>query len=64
MDPRYQEFLQDVMISLHMNLHELEDRKGFAAAEELDYVEAKLSAYREMIAILRTSAKEFDVDIE
>jgi hypothetical protein len=64
MKPRYQEYLQDVMITLHENLREMEDRKGFAAPEEFDHIEAKRLAYREMIAILRTSAKEFDISID
>ena len=59
--PDYREYLQDVLITLHMNLHDLQERKSFADPEELDHIEGKLQAYREMISILRTSADEFGI---
>lgn len=51
----------DVLITLHMNLQELEERKGFADPEGLTYIEAKLMAYREMLSILQISANEFGI---
>lgn len=60
----YTEFIQDVVITLHLNLKELQERKNFAAPEELDHIEAKLLAYREMLSILRSSADEFGIDKE
>jgi len=60
----YKEFLVDVLITLHANLKELRDRRGFADSEELVHIEAKMLAYEEMLGILRDSAKEFDIDRE
>ena len=64
MNERYRDFLVDVLITLHMNLKELRDRRGFADPEELPHIEAKLLAYEEMLGILRDSAKEFGIDGE
>jgi hypothetical protein len=61
MDNRYIEFIQDVLISIHENLHELTERKNFADPEELTYIEAKLMAYQEMLAIIKTSAQQFNL---
>lgn len=61
MKPSYIEFLQDVLITLHMNIRELQERKRFADPEELTYIEAKLMAYQEMLSILRDSADEFNI---
>ena len=61
MDKRSIEFIQDVLISIHENLHELQERKNFADPEELTYIEAKIMAYNEMIAILMTSADQFGI---
>lgn len=61
MQARYVEFLQDVLITLHANIRDLKERKGFADPEELTHIEAKLLAYHEMLAILRSSADEFNI---
>jgi len=42
---RYTEFIQDVLISVHENLRELNARKGFADPEELTHIKAKILAY-------------------
>jgi hypothetical protein len=60
-DQRYIEFIQDVLISVHENIHELNERKSFADPEELGHIEGKLVAYQEIIAILKTSAEQFDL---
>jgi len=62
--PSYPDFIRDVVITLHMNLHEIEERKSFADPEELTYIEARLSTCREMLSILQTSAKEFGIPHE
>ena len=64
MEQRYQDFIRDVLITLHMNLHDLQERKGFADPEELTHIEAKLLAYQEMLAILKDSADEFGIPKE
>jgi hypothetical protein len=61
MQARYVEFLQDVLITLHANIRDLKERKTFADPEELTHIEAKLLAYHEMLAILRSSAEEFKI---
>lgn len=61
MDKRSIEFIQDVLISIDENLHELQERKNFADPEELTYIDAKIMAYNEMIAILKNSADEFGI---
>jgi hypothetical protein len=61
MKASYIEYLQDVLITLHMNIRELQERKNFADPEELTHIEAKLLAYREVLSILRNSADEFGI---
>jgi hypothetical protein len=62
--PDYTNYIRDVLITIHMNLHDLEERKGFANPEELGHIEAKLIAYREMLSILGQSATEFGLPKE
>jgi hypothetical protein len=64
MDSRSIEFIQDVLISIHENLHELHERKNFADPEELTHIEAKIIAYQEMLAILKNSADQFGIPKE
>lgn len=59
MERKYIEFIQDVLISVHENIHELKDRKSFADPGELSHIEAKILAYQEMLAIMQMSADEF-----
>jgi hypothetical protein len=61
MEKRYIEFIQDVLISIHENLHELAERKNFADPEELPHIEAKILAYHEILAIMHMSATEFNL---
>jgi hypothetical protein len=61
METRYIEFIQDVLITIHANIHELQERKSFADPSELTHIEAKLLAYQEMLAIIRVSAEEFQL---
>lgn len=62
MNAQHVEFFQDVLITIHTNIRELKERRNFADPEELTHIEAKLLAYTEMLAILRTSADEFGID--
>jgi len=64
MEQRYIEFVQDVLITIHENLRELSERKGFADPEELTHIEAKMLAYNEILAILRDSANTFQLPKE
>jgi hypothetical protein len=58
MSPLYADFIRDIVISIHANIRELNDRKGFADPEELDHIEGKLIAYQEVLTLLRASAAE------
>ncbi len=60
-EDRYIEFIQDVLISVHENLRELNNRKLFAEPEELTHIEARIMAYHEFLAILRQSARDFRI---
>jgi hypothetical protein len=60
-EDRYIHFIQDVLITIHENQHEIMNRKIIAEPEELDYIEAKLAIYREMLSIIRMSAREFNL---
>ena len=59
MEKRYIEFVQDVLISIHENLHELTERKNFADPVEIAHIEGKIMAYQEMLSIISMSADEF-----
>ncbi|HEX5167735.1 MAG TPA: hypothetical protein VFW11_01075 [Cyclobacteriaceae bacterium] len=61
MQARLIEFIQDILISIHENIHELRERKNFADPEELTHIEAKLLAYQEILSIIRFSADEFKI---
>jgi hypothetical protein len=61
---RHVEFIHDVLISMHENLSELQQRKNFAEPEELNYIEAKIMAYQEVLAILKMSADQFKIPRE
>jgi hypothetical protein len=61
MEARYEDFVRDVLITLHMNLREIRERKNFADPEEMAHIEAKLLAYNEMLGILKDSAEEFGI---
>jgi hypothetical protein len=61
MEAKYQDFIRDVLITIHMNLRELRERKTFADPEEMTHIDAKLIAYEEMLSILRDSADQFSI---
>jgi hypothetical protein len=61
---QYQDFIRDVVITLHMNIRETGERKNFAEPEELGHIEARLQVYREVLSILRDSADEFRIPKE
>ena len=63
-DRRYIDFIQDVLISLHENIRELNERKNFAEFSELPHIEGKIQAYQEMLSILRMSAQSAGISRE
>ena len=63
MDRRSFEFVQDVVITIHSNIRELKERRNFADPEEQSYIDGKLQAYHEILASLRSSAKEFGIPV-
>jgi hypothetical protein len=64
METAYQDFLRDVVITIHMNIRELKERKNFAAPEELAHINLKLLTYEEVLSILRDSADGFNIPKE
>ena len=64
MQKSYEDFIRDVLISIHMNIREISERKNFADPEELNHIDAKLLAYNEVLSILRFSAHEFKIPTE
>lgn len=64
MQPGFINFIQDVLITIHENIRELNERKNFADTEELTHIEAKLLAYHEVLTIIRFSADEFEIPRE
>ena len=64
MQQRWVEFIQDVLITIHENIRELKERRGFADPEELTHIEAKLLAYHEILSALRSSAIQFKIPHE
>ena len=61
MHSSYEDFIRDVLITIHMNLRELRERKSFADSEEHTHIDAKIIAYEEMLSILRDSADQFRI---
>ena len=61
MESKYEDFIRDVLITIHMNLRELRERKSFADPEEMTHIEAKMIAYEELLSILRDSADQFNI---
>ncbi len=58
MDRRSFDFIQDIAITIHINIRELRERKTFADPEELSYIEGKLQAYSEVLSAMRSGARE------
>lgn len=57
-----EEFIQDVLITVHANIRDLEEKRTFSDPEEHDYIDGRLFSYVEMLAILRASARDTGID--
>lgn len=57
-----EEFVQDVLITLHANIRDLEEKRAFADPEEHDYIDGRIVSYGEILAILRASARDTGID--
>jgi hypothetical protein len=55
-------FFYDVLITLHENIRDLQGKKVYAEAEELDYLAGRLFSYTEMLGIMKDSARRFGID--
>jgi hypothetical protein len=64
MEEKYIAFIHDVRISIHENLQQLSDRKGFASADEQAYIDARIMAYQEMLSIMRASAEACQLPLD
>ena len=61
MSSKHAELIQDLLITLHANIHDLRERKNFADPEELNYIEGKLQAYSEILNAIRSSDNDVDL---
>ncbi len=61
-NPYSQEFFQDLLITLHENIRDLQGKKVYADAEERDYLAGRLFSYTEMLEIMNDSARRFGYD--
>ena len=59
---QFGDFIQDVLITIHANIRDLEEKRAFADPEEYDYIDGRLFSYGEMLAILRASALDTGID--
>ncbi len=57
-----QEFFQDLLITLHENIRDLQGKKVYAASYEQDYLAGRLFSYTEMLEIMKDSARRFGYD--
>lgn len=57
-----QDFIEDVLVSLHANIRDLEEKRTFADPEEHAYLDGRLFSYVEVLAILRVSAYDTGID--
>ena len=54
-----QEFFQDIIITLHENIRDLQGKKVYAEPDEVDYLSGRLFSYTEMLEIMKDSARKF-----
>ena len=57
-----QEFFQDILITMHENIRDLQGKKVYADPEEQDYLSGRLFSYTEMLEIMKDSARRFGYD--
>jgi hypothetical protein len=56
------ELFQDILITLHENIRDLQGKKVYAEAEEQDYLAGRLFSYTEMLEIMKDSARRLGYD--
>jgi hypothetical protein len=61
---RYQDFIKNTIVSIHANIREIRERKGFAEPQELDYIEGKLIAYNGVLSILKEEARAANLPLD
>ncbi len=57
-----QEFFQDILITLHENIRDLQGKKVYAEPDEQDYFSGRLFSYTKMLEIMKDSARKFGYD--
>lgn len=57
-------FVQDVLITLHANIRDLEEKLAFADPEEKDYILGRIFSYKEVLETIRMAARSFGIDKE
>ncbi|GAB3174002.1 hypothetical protein [Telluribacter humicola] len=56
------EFFQDILITIHENIRDLQGKKVFADPEEQEYLSGRLFSYTEALEIMKDSARRFGYD--
>ncbi|GAA4448196.1 hypothetical protein GCM10023189_05720 [Nibrella saemangeumensis] len=51
-----------LLITVHANIRDLEEKQAFADPEEQDYIAGRLFSYQEVLAIFRASARDTGVN--
>ncbi|GAA0890651.1 hypothetical protein GCM10009122_03300 [Fulvivirga kasyanovii] len=55
------EYIHNVLITIHENIRETSDRKGWADEEELTHIESRLLTYNEVLQTFKIIAREMDL---
>ena len=59
---QFEEFFHDIIITMHENIRDLEEKSAFADPEERDYISGRMFSYGEVLEIMKDSARRFGFD--
>ena len=59
---QFEEFFHDIIITMHENIRDLEEKRAFADPEERDYISGRMFSYGEVLEIMKDSARRFGFD--
>lgn len=55
------EYIHNVLITIHENIRETSDRRGWADEDELAHIESRLLVYNEVLQIFKLTAREMEL---
>lgn len=55
------EYIHNVLITIHANIKETSERKGWADEDELAYIESRLLVYNEVLQTFKLTAREMEL---